>query len=86
MSERNIAKGLAVSITALMLLGSAASAEDVQLTFWNGFTGPDRPAIESITQKFSEANPGIRVAMDVMPWDSLMQKLLTTISTEKAPT
>jgi multiple sugar transport system substrate-binding protein len=85
MSHRQIAKRLAISAAALIALGSTARAEDVQLTFWNGFTGPDRPAIESITKKFSDANPGIKVAMDIMPWDSLMQKLLTTLSAGEGP-
>src|SRR4051812_49400087 len=73
MSRREITKGLAISAAVLLGLAGAARAEDVQLTFWNGFTGPDRPAIEEITKKFSDANPGITVTMDIMPWDSLMQ-------------
>jgi multiple sugar transport system substrate-binding protein len=85
MSQRQTTKTLAISAAALFALAGSARAEDVQLTFWNGFTGPDRPAIEEITKKFSDASPGIKVAMDIMPWDSLMQKLLTTLSTGEGP-
>ena len=61
------------------------SGQKVTLTFWNGFTGPDRPAVESITKKFSDTNPNITVNMDITPWDSLMQKLLSTMSTGQGP-
>ena len=57
MSHREIAKRLAITAAALIALASAARAEDVQLTFWNGFTGPDRPAIESITTLISVTAP-----------------------------
>lgn len=56
-----------------------------QITFWNGFTGPDRPAIEQIAKNWNDANPNAQVAMDILPWDSLMQKLLSTMSTGQGP-
>jgi multiple sugar transport system substrate-binding protein len=63
----------------------AASGQKTTLTFWNGFTGPDRPAVEEITKKFGDANPSVTVNMDILPWDSLMQKLLSTMSTGQGP-
>lgn len=56
-----------------------------ELTFWNGFTGPDRPTIEGIVADFSAANPGSPVVMDIMPWDSLMQKLLSSLGSGSGP-
>lgn len=61
------------------------TGQKITLTFWNGFTGPDRPAVEAVTRKFSDANPNITVNMDISPWDSLMQKLLSTMSTGQGP-
>ncbi len=67
--------------------GSSGSAggEKVTLTFWNGFTGPDRPAVEDLVKKFNDSHPNIQVNMDIQPWDSLMQKLLSTMSTGQGP-
>ena len=62
-----------------------ASGEKVTLTFWNGFTGPDRPAVEEITNRFNAANPDTQVQMDIQPWDTLMQKLLSTMATGTGP-
>ena len=78
------------STTATVGAGSAAttaaaSTKPATITFWNGFTGPDRAAVEAVTKKFSDANPNITVNMDITPWDSLMQKLLSTLSTGQGP-
>lgn len=62
-----------------------AGGEKVTLTFWNGFTGPDRPAVEDLVKKFNDSHPNIQVSMDIQPWDSLMQKLLSTMSTGQGP-
>ncbi|MBC7217608.1 MAG: ABC transporter substrate-binding protein [Candidatus Caldatribacterium sp.] len=61
------------------------AAEKVTLTFWNGFTGPDRPAVEALVEKFNETHPNIEVQMDIMPWDSLMQKLLSSMVVGREP-
>jgi multiple sugar transport system substrate-binding protein len=64
---------------------SGGTGEKVTLTFWNGFTGPDRPAVEEITNRFNTANPNIQIQMDIQPWDTLIQKLLSTMSTGTGP-
>ena len=64
-------------------IGSSSAA--TTLTFWNGFTGSDRAGIEGVTKKFTDANPTIKVNMDIEPWDSLMQKLLSAMSTGTGP-
>lgn len=72
----------ALTVAAIAMPQMTAAAE---LTFWNGFTGPDRPSVEAITAEFTAANPDSPVAMDIMPWDSLMQKLLTALGTGSGP-
>lgn len=57
----------------------------VTLTFWNGFTGPDRPYIEGLVSEFQESHPHIQIQMDIQPWDSLYQKLPTAISSGQGP-
>jgi ABC-type glycerol-3-phosphate transport system substrate-binding protein len=64
-------------------IGSSGAA--TTLTFWNGFTGSDLPGIQAVTKKFTDANPNIKVNMDVEPWDTLMQKLLSSMSTGTGP-
>ncbi|HST04883.1 MAG TPA: ABC transporter substrate-binding protein [Chloroflexia bacterium] len=61
------------------------SGASTTLTFWNGFTGSDLPGIQAVTKKFTDANPNIKVDMDVQPWDTLMQKLLSSMSTGTGP-
>ena len=68
-----------------MVTSQPIGANAAELTFWNGFTGPDRPTIEAITKEFSDANPNSPVTMDIMPWDSLMQKLLTSLGSGSGP-
>jgi len=65
--------------------GAATTDQKATLTFWNGFTGPDRPAVEALVKKFNDSHPNIQVQMDITPWDSLMQKLLSTMSTGQGP-
>src|SRR5688572_974243 len=72
------------ALAAATLLWPQLSAA-AELTFWNGFTGPDRPTIEAITQEFTAANPESPVVMDIMPWDSLLQKLLTSLGSGSGP-
>ena len=62
-----------------------SSGASTTLTFWNGFTGSDLPGVQAVTKKFTDANPNIKVSMDVQPWDTLMQKLLSSMSTGTGP-
>lgn len=62
-----------------------SSGAPTTLTFWNGFTGSDLPGVQAVTKKFTDANPNIKVSMDVQPWDTLMQKLLSSMSTGTGP-
>ena len=63
----------------------AAPTEKVTLTFWNGFTGPDRPALEEIVKRFNASHPNIQVRMQIMPWDTFYQKLLPSYASGKGP-
>jgi multiple sugar transport system substrate-binding protein len=78
-----------VVVLAMILIFTAACGnttdEKVELTFWNGFTGPDRPAIEELVKRFNKANPNIQVTMDITPWDTLLAKLPTSWTTGKGP-
>ncbi|MCC7448939.1 MAG: ABC transporter substrate-binding protein [Anaerolineae bacterium] len=81
---------LTLLLVASMVLTFAAQvgtakAQKATLTFWNGFTGPDRPAVEALVKKFNDTHPNIEVKMEISPWDSLMQNLLSTMSAGQGP-
>ena len=76
---------LLASAIAGMGYSPAAAQTPVTLTFWNGFTGPDRPGVEALVKQFNDAHPNIQVTMSISPWDSLMQNLLTQLSTGQGP-
>jgi multiple sugar transport system substrate-binding protein len=65
--------------------GSTDSGQKVTLTFWNGFTGPDRPAVEGLVKKWNDTHPNVQIQMDITPWDSLLQKLPSSLSTGQGP-
>lgn len=64
---------------------SKTSGKVVTLTFWNGFTGPDRPGYEGLVKQFNDSHPNIKVTMDISPWDTLLAKLPTSIATGGGP-
>lgn len=86
------------AITAISLFvsgcsgqGAAPQGEDeqgdgpIELTFWHGLTGPDGPAVQQIVDDFNASQDEIEVITNPMPWDSLYQKLLTSISSSSGP-
>ncbi len=73
-----------ILLTVMLSVGSV-TAQEVKLDFWNGFTGPDRVQVEGLVEKFNETHPGIKVEMEIMPWDSLFQKLLPSLAIGKGP-
>jgi multiple sugar transport system substrate-binding protein len=64
---------------------ASGPSKDVTLTFWNGFTGPDRPALEELVKRFNESQDKITIKMTVMPWDVFFQKLLPAYAADKGP-
>lgn len=80
----------------LVALGAAAacggsgssggkSGDAVTLSFWNGFTGGDRPGVEHLVDQFNRTHPKIHVNMQIMPWDVFYQKLLPAYGSGKGP-
>lgn len=65
--------------------GTAGGSGTVNLTFWNGLTGPDRPAVEKLVSSFNASQTGVHVTMDIEPWDTLYQKLLPAFQAGTGP-
>ncbi len=65
--------------------GATDSGGTQQISFWNGFTGPDRAAVEQLVKEFNDSHPKIHVDMQISPWDVFYQKLVPAISSGKGP-
>ncbi|MFC6882529.1 MULTISPECIES: ABC transporter substrate-binding protein [Actinomadura] len=82
----------AAALAALGLLASSScggsgsdSSGPVKLSLLTGFTGPDAPAYRALVDAFNASHPGIRVSMDVQPWDAIGQKLPAAWATGQGP-
>jgi len=64
---------------------SASAGGHVTLTYWNGFTGPDEPAVTALVSQFNASHPNITIKMSVMPWDVFYQKLLPAFAAGSGP-
>jgi len=78
---------LLVVLIAVFALSGIALAQDGRtvITFWNGFTGPDRAAVEALVQQFNESQDEITVEMTITPWDSLYATLPSALSAGEGP-
>jgi multiple sugar transport system substrate-binding protein len=65
--------------------GSSSSGGHVTLTYWNGFTGPDEPAVKALVAKFNQTHKNITINMSIMPWDTFYTKLLPAFAASSAP-
>ena len=75
----------ALVISACGGSGSGDTGGKVNLTFWSGLTGPDRPAVEHTVKEFNASQDKIHVSMQLIPWDVLYQKLLPAYGAGKGP-
>ena len=87
----------ALAVTGLALAGctgqgSGGGGDDqpdasgkVTLDFWNGFTGPDGPALEKVIEDFNASQDDVEVKANIMPWDTLYQKVLTSVAGNDGP-
>jgi multiple sugar transport system substrate-binding protein len=85
---------IAIALVGIISAGAAfaggageqkAAAGPAEIVFWNGYTGPDRPAVEALVAKFNEADHGVKIKMEIMPWDSLYQKLMPALVAGTGP-
>ncbi|WP_019178865.1 ABC transporter substrate-binding protein [Microbacterium yannicii] len=66
--------------------GNDTNAEGkIVLDFWNGFTGPDGPALQQVVDDFNASQDEVEVKTNIMPWDTLYQKVLTSVAGNDGP-
>lgn len=86
----------ALGIAAVVLAGCAGQGSGggdeetsadgaIVLDFWNGFTGPDGPALEQVVADFNASQDEVEVKTNIMPWDTLYQKVLTSVAGNDGP-
>lgn len=89
-----IASALVVSLAGCAGKGASGDAGStdqaggdgpITLDFWHGLTGPDGPAVQKVVDAFNASQKEIVVKTNVMPWDVLNQKLLTSLSSSSGP-
>ena len=83
-------KSLVMVLAAAMTLGCCSvnvMADDgVTIQFWNSFTGTDGDVLREIVDRFNEENEdGITVEMDIMPSDTLTEKVAPALAANTAP-
>lgn len=88
--RRAAAPLIGVVITGLALSACAppsdgGDGEAITLDFWNGFTGPDQPVLESIIDEFNASQDRIVVENNPQPWDVIYDKALTAMTTDEGP-
>lgn len=57
-------------------LAPAGGRRKIQLSFWNGWTGPDGRAMLQVIRRFTKENPDIDVTMQRMEWATYYNKLI----------
>jgi multiple sugar transport system substrate-binding protein len=76
---------LAVASAGIAAGSTSAGAEPTTVTFWNGFTGPDRPALEQLVEEFNDSQDAVTIEMEISPWDQFLQRLLPSLASDDGP-
>lgn len=65
--------------------GSADPSGTLAINYWNGFTGPDGKTMAALVRQFQDANPDVRVTMQIIPWSTYYNKLTLSLAFGGAP-
>src|SRR5215210_2005670 len=61
------------------------SGPNVNLAFWNGFTGGDGPFMRKLVEQFNSEHDNIKVKMVVSQWADYYQKVPQAVQSGKGP-
>jgi multiple sugar transport system substrate-binding protein len=65
--------------------GVGAERKKTQISFWNGWTGPDGQVALDMIREFNKDNPDVQVTMQRMPWDTYYNKLMVAETDGRGP-
>lgn len=75
--------GVLLVTTSLALTGVAGAQE---LVFWHTFTQPERmKALEEHARKFEARRPGVKISIEVVPWQAYPEKWTTSFAAGRMP-
>jgi ABC-type glycerol-3-phosphate transport system substrate-binding protein len=76
-----------VSIALYSCVGVAA--EKITLRYWDFMNpkgkGPRSIALRTILQNFEARNPNVEIAVEVLPWDKIGERLIASVAAHKGP-
>ena len=58
---------------------------DVELAYWNGFTGGDGPFMQEMVEKFMEEHPTITVVPNTIQWADFYQRVPAAVNAGEGP-
>ncbi|MEM5582653.1 sugar ABC transporter substrate-binding protein [Roseibium sp. AS2] len=79
-----MSKLISAAFAAGLLAGTAVAQADETVRFWYHFDNADNPMSELVA-KFEQANPGIKIEAENIPWNSYYDNLYTSIVAGNAP-
>lgn len=65
--------------------GDEYTGPNVELEFWNGFTGGDGPFMRQLVEQFSSEHENINVKMNVMQWADYYQRVPSAVASGRGP-
>ena len=65
--------------------GKSYNGPDVNLAFWNGFTGGDGPYMQKLVEQFNSEEKNIQVSMNTVEWETYYQKVPAAVQSGKGP-
>lgn len=77
-----------IGVTGLLLvtIALAATAWAQELVFWHTFTQPERiKALEEQARKFEAKRPGVKISIEVVPWQAYPEKWTTSFAAGRMP-
>lgn len=58
---------------------------DVELSYWNGFTGGDGPFMQGLVDEFNDEHPNITVTSNTIQWQDFYQRVPAAVNAGEGP-
>ncbi|MEJ7815302.1 MAG: extracellular solute-binding protein, partial [Rubrobacter sp.] len=65
--------------------GKTYDGPKVDLAFWNGFTGGEKPFMTKMVGDFNSQNKNINVSMNIVDWTVYYEKVPAAVNTGEGP-
>ncbi|HCE00635.1 MAG TPA: hypothetical protein DER07_06300 [Armatimonadetes bacterium] len=90
MRIRQALYGLLATILAILVvrsgwIGAVRGRPQTEISFWNGFTGPDGRVMLELIRRFNRENPDLKVSMQRIAWGTYYNKLMVAAVNGRGP-